>query len=135
MKIVFKKQYGSLLPYSQQEKDKIDKLPDGAVYEVDVKTLDMRTIRQNSAMHKYFSLLANELNNRNLSVTTVLKPEIMWNTITVKEAIWKPIQKALLNKTSTAKLNRNEISEVYDVVNKAIGMKFGFYVPFPSIEE
>ena len=132
MKLNLKKQYGQLVPYSQEDKEKIDKFADGAVYEVDIKNFDNRTTTQNRALHKYFSLLANELNTAGLTISKMIKVEVEWSPHTVKELLWKPVQMALLNKDSTTKLTKDEVSKVYDTLNLALGQKKGISVPFPS---
>ena len=43
-----------------------------AIYEADVKNLDMRTVKQNSSIHKLFSLTADALNDAGYTVNTVL---------------------------------------------------------------
>lgn len=66
----------------------------------------------------------------------VLKPgvDIPWNTITVKEYLWRPLQKLQLLKKSTTELSTKDIDAVFDTLNKLLGEKFGKHIPFPSIE-
>ncbi|NCB79660.1 MAG: hypothetical protein EOM41_06805 [Bacilli bacterium] len=134
MKIQFKKERGQLIPYSDEDERKLKKMQDGACYVVEIKNLDMRTLQQNKALHKYFSLVAEALNDRQLTVKTIIKADIEWNPLSVKEMLWKPIQEAVLHKKSTTELKRKEIDDVYDTINRALGEKFGIYVPFPTIE-
>ena len=70
-----------------------------------------RTIQQNKALHVLFQLLADELNNAGLDMRKTLKPEveIPWTPRNVKEFLWRPIQKAQLNKASTTELTTSEI--------------------------
>jgi hypothetical protein len=93
-----------------------------------------RTLPQNSAMHKYFELLADELNNAGLDMKQVLKPEIdiPWTPDNVKRHLWKPIQKSMLNKASTTQLEKMDVSVVYDVLNRHLSEKLGIHVAFPS---
>lgn len=133
MKIDFKIDNGQIIPYSEDDKNSLSTLKNG-VYQVDVKNMDMRSIKQNSAMHKYFSMLSDKLNEGGLTVSKTLKVEIEWTPISVKDLLWRPIQEAVLNKKSTAKLNKDEITKVYDVLNRALGEKFGFSLEFPSRE-
>lgn len=134
MKIQFKKERGQLIPYSDEDEQKLKKMEDGA-YILELKKFDMRTLQQNRALHKYFSLVAEALNDRQLTVKTIIKADIEWNPLSVKEMLWKPIQKAVLQKKSTTELKRKEIDEVYDTINLALGQKFGIHVPFPTIEK
>lgn len=96
-----------------------------------------RTIQQNRALHLWFTLLADELNNAGLDMKIVLKPEadIPWTPILVKELIWKKIQKTMLGKKSTTELSKTEdIDRVYDTINRWTSIKFGISIPFPSEE-
>lgn len=119
---------------------------DVAVIEIDFDTLvhiaallgeeisepNLRTIKQNSAMHKYFAILSSKLNEGGLSIAKTLKVDIEWTPTSVKDLLWRPIQEAVLDKKSTTKLNKDEITKVYDVLNKALGEKFGFSLEFPT---
>jgi hypothetical protein len=100
------------------------------------KEYAQRTAQQNKALHVLFQLLANTLNENGLDMRKTLKPgvEIPWSGRGVKEYLWRPIQKAQLNKTSTTELSTVEIDEVFDTINKHLGQTFGLHVPFPSIE-
>jgi GH18 family chitinase len=96
-----------------------------------------RTLTQNRALHKYFGLLSDELNTLGLDMKTVLKPEveIAWSSESVKNYLWRPIQKVMLEVDSTKDLNTKQIDKVFDVLNRHIGEKFGVHIAFPSIEE
>lgn len=98
---------------------------------------DKRTLTQNRAMHKYFTQLAEALNDGGLDMKRTLKPEIdiPWSGATVKKFLWKPIQDAILDKDSTTELDTKEPSLVYETLNRHLSEKFGIHVPFPSVEE
>jgi len=95
-----------------------------------------RTIQQNKALHVLFQELADELNSHGLDMRKTLNPgvDIPWNATTIKEYLWRPVQKAQLNKRSTTELTTKEIDMVFDTINKHIGEKFGLHIEFPSIE-
>ena len=97
---------------------------------------DQRTIKQNKALHVYFELLAETLNSCGLDMRVVLKPEIdiPWAKESVKEYLWRPIQKAQLQKRSTTELNRKDINIIYETLNRFLGEKLGVHMPFPSLE-
>lgn len=135
MKIQFKKERGQLIPYSDEDERKLKKMQDGACYVVEMKNMDIRTLQQNKALHKYFSLVAEALNDKQLTVKTIIKADIEWNPLSVKEMLWRPIQEAVLHKKSTTELKRNEIDDVYDTINLALGQKLGIHVPFPTIDK
>ena len=96
-----------------------------------------RTLKQNSSIHVYCRELAKALNEAGLDMRKVLKPEvdIPWTEETAKENLWKPIQEALLNIDSTKDLTTEQVSKVYDTLNRHLADKFGVSVPFPQKEE
>lgn len=91
-------------------------------------------MQQNKAMWKYFELLAKELNDSGLEMRKVLKPEIEipWTKQSIHDHLWMPIQKAMMNKTSTTELDTSDPSEVYNVLSRHLSQTFGISVEFPS---
>lgn len=95
-----------------------------------------RTPPQNNALHVYFRLLADELNNAGWDMKKTLKQsiDIPWSEDRVKEFLWKPIQDAQLKKKSTTELTTTEVDKIYDTLNRHLGEKLGIFVRFPSDE-
>jgi len=95
-----------------------------------------RTDQQNKALHLYFRLLSEELNNAGLDMRKTLKPEveIPWTPDNIKEFLWRPVQKAQLKKKSTTELESDEIDKIFETLNRHMGEKFGIHVPFPNRE-
>lgn len=96
-----------------------------------------RTLKQNNSIHKYCELLAKELNTLGLDMRIVLKPDyrIWWTTESIKEAIFKPVAKAMYNVDSTTKLQTNQVDKVHEQIMQMLGEKHGVeYIPFPSVE-
>lgn len=101
---------------------------------------DKRTLQQNAALHLWFTMLADELNTAGLDVMKTMNQdfEIPWTPILVKELIWKVIQKALYDKTSTTELlKEKEIDMIYNIINRELSrIHKGLNVPeFPNKEE
>lgn len=96
-----------------------------------------RTKLQNRALHKLFTLLAEELNTKGLDAKVVLKPtyQIWWTPEMIKRDLWKPLQEVMYTKKSTTELNTKEVSKVYEQLGKILGEKFGTEVDFPSYEQ
>lgn len=92
-----------------------------------------RTLTQNSALHLFFDLLAETLNDAGFDMKKTLKPEIdiSWNRDMVKEYLWRPIQKAMLGKESTTELTKLEVGQVYETLNRFLGEKFAIHVSWP----
>lgn len=97
---------------------------------------EQRTIQQNKALHLFFEMLAEKLNEAGLDMRATLKPgiEIPWTKETIKEYLWRPIQTIQLEKRSTTELDTKDIDKIYETLNRYLGEKLGIHVPFPSIE-
>lgn len=93
-----------------------------------------RTSTQNRCIHKYCKMLADELNTAGFDMRVVLShhAEITWSMDSVKEKLWKPVQKALINKDSTTDQNTAEVSAVYEQLSRHLSQSIGVYVPWPS---
>ena len=133
MKLILKKIGDVAVPATEADQEKWHKFSD-AEYEVDMKNLDSRTSAQNRALHKMYTLVAQRLADKNLPIVKVIKPDVEFSPEAVKEYMWRPIQKAVVGKASTTKLNKKEIDLVYEVFNELLGEKFGIHIPFPSKE-
>lgn len=101
---------------------------------------EKRTLTQNNALHKFFALVAQEMNAQGITFNQVVEAmkegiEMPITADLIKHGIWKPIQNVFLNKKSTTELNKlKDIEEVYDVFNKFIS-RWGIHVPFPTEEK
>ena len=97
-----------------------------------------RTLKQNDSIHLFCSKLANELNGKGYYVQLVLKPtyELRWDTKTVKEHLFKPIEKALFKKESTTELTTDEVNKVHLQLMMALQDKLTEldFIDFPSQE-
>ena len=102
--------------------------------------ISTRTEQQNKALHLFFTQLAEELNEKGMDMRKLIRPEveISWTTYSVKEYLWKPIQKILTGKKSTTKLDKTqEINLIYDNLNRIIVERTKGEInfpPFPCIE-
>ena len=101
---------------------------------ISVRPERKRTLTQNRALHLYFDLLANALNDAGLDMQTVLSEgtSIPWSEDKVKSDIWSKVQMAATGKKSTTELETHEVSKVYDIVNRHLSQSFGVFVPFPD---
>jgi hypothetical protein len=94
----------------------------------------VRTIPQNSAIHKYYDMLADSLNNAGYDVRAAMRhdAEIPWTRNLVKELIWRKVQLAMFDIESTTKLDTTQVSEIYEVINRHTAQTFAVSVAFPS---
>ena len=101
--------------------------------------MTQRTPSQNNALHLFFKLLADSLNESGLDQRKVLKEsvDIPWTAEAIKEQMWKPIQKALYNKEHTAELDKvEELDHVHEDLMRHLGEKFHVeFLPIPHDEE
>lgn len=108
--------------------------------EISWKTGKQRTDQQRKAIEVYCRNVAFVLNDGGLDQRKVLSAmrdgvEIPWRQESVKDSLWREVQKAVIGKESSAKLERPEVSKVYDVLNKWLSETFGVSVPFPEREQ
>ena len=100
--------------------------------EVEVrKKAGTRTLTQNRALHKFCALLAETLNDAGYDMKRVIKEDvdIPWSTQSVKDYLWRPIQKALTDKDSTTEITTVEPSDIHAVLTRHLGDKLGVEVP------
>jgi len=99
-----------------------------------VKPRKQRTKDQNSALHLWFTMVAEALNNAGLTVQETLKHtmDIEWNGYRIKELVWRQAQKKYLNKHSTTQLDKySDIDEIYDLINRWLSKMGVENIPFP----
>lgn len=95
-----------------------------------------RTGRQNSSLHLYCTHLSKAFNDAGYDMTRVLShhAEIPWDLkgFNVKEKIWKPVQQAICQETSTTKASAKDYPQIYETVNRFTASKLGVSVDWPS---
>ena len=96
-----------------------------------------RSTKTNSALHLYFSFIANELNELGIQYQyTGISGrtfELRYTSQLVKEFIFRPIMVAMFNKKSTTKLTNKEINDIIDVITNFFGER-GVVLEFPNID-
>lgn len=104
----------------------------------DIKPVkSLRTINQNKALHLYLTQWARALNENGITFPMIVgkSADIPITMELLKEAVWKPAQRALFGTMSTTKLDRDkEINMIVDVITKSFGELFQLYIPWPSEE-
>ena len=96
-----------------------------------------RSSQQNKSLHVLFQNISFELNRigmeftyngiKGMEIQTTYTPEI------VKEFIWRPLQKAMLDKESTTKLTTSDINAIFEILGRYFAEK-GVVIDFPSAE-
>lgn len=105
---------------------------------IELKELsNKRSSLQNRALHKFFLIIVNELNELGMEFQYFgLKGQVLstrYTTDIVKNQFWRPIQIALFDIESTRDIKTKQINEVVDVIAKFFADK-GVYVEFPNKE-
>lgn len=109
-----------------------------------VRTGRQRTLTQNRAMHQFFRQLADALNSAGLEQEITLKKgekrgktiTVPWTCESVKDVIWKPVQRAMYGKESTSDLERKECGEIHKVLCARLNEAFSVTVPaWPEKEQ
>ena len=130
--------------YNLQNTDEVKKFDERCVWlKSNGKTVDViqkkntRTDQQNKALHLFFTIISNQLNEMGVEykhfglngqvLSTMHTPNI------VKEFIWRRIQISLFDVKSTTKINTEQINAITDVMIKFFGDR-GYLIEFPSIE-
>lgn len=105
-----------------------------------VRRAKQRTDQQRKSIEVYCRELATALNDAGLDQRAVLAQmregvEIPWRQESVKDSLFHPVMEALTGKTSTTKLLTDEVSRVYETLNRWTGQTFGVSVQFPEKKE
>ncbi len=101
------------------------------------KVSKKRSLTQNKALYKYFSIISDKLNDMGFSFAYTglkgLELELRYTPVLVKEVLIKPIMSSMFHVDSTTMLNTAMINDIIDVMNRYFSLR-GEYIPFPSIE-
>lgn len=95
----------------------------------------VRTIKQNSSIHLYCKMISKKLNDGGLDMMAVLKEKsvpVSWTMNSVKDVIWRPIQIAMFDIESTTKLERPEVTKVYETMARHLSTLFTIDQSFPN---
>ncbi len=94
------------------------------------------TDAQRRAIHLHCEQLCDALKNEGATVQDVLSKSIErhWTKLTIKDLLWKDIASRAFGAESTEDLETEQITAVYDVINKFTSTHWGIHIPFPSME-
>lgn len=109
--------------------------------EIDVRVRErQRSDQQRKAIEVYCRELAKALNDAGLDQRSVLAAmsegvEIPWRQESIKDVLWRRVQTAQTGKQSTTQLSRQEVGQIYEIVNRWTSDTFGVGVPWPEREK
>lgn len=98
------------------------------------------TAQQRKALHKWFELLAEALNDAGFDMKTYFEQSEFeqpapWTKTSIKETLWRRIQVAMFDIDSTEDIDGKQFKKIQEVIDRNIGEATGVYVPFPTEEE
>lgn len=99
-----------------------------------IKDPQYRTSKQNRALHKYCTEVANLLNENGISHEVFYRNIQADYTMESIKELWRSFAKIQYAKTSTTELTSKEINAIYEEVNRHLA-QFGVHIPFPSQED
>lgn len=104
-------------------------------FQFKVNTEKGRSSLQNSSLHVYCQLLADLLNDSGQWLVIEInqkRSQVPWSMQSVKDYMWRPIQKAVTQKDSSARLSTKECMSVYETLNLHTAERLGISVDWPS---
>jgi len=103
-----------------------------------IKNYPKRTNLQNDSLHLYFALLSEAFNDAGYTIKDVIQiinMGLLWTPISVKEALWRPLQVNMLGKQSTTQLNTVDITTICEPLRIVLNDRLKIDIPFPSTEQ
>ena len=101
------------------------------------KVVKTRSQAQNRALHLYFKLISDQLNELGMEFQYQgikgTHMSLMYTENLVKEFIWRPIQIDLFDVKSTTKIDTTQINKIVLVLSKFFAER-GIEIVFPSID-
>lgn len=98
---------------------------------------ETRSSQQNRALHKYFTLIADELNElgQEFCYTGISGKELslQYTPTIIKEMFWKPIQMTMFETNTTTKLTTEQMNLIIEVFSKFFAER-GVELNFPCID-
>ena len=98
----------------------------------------LRSDQQRKAIEVYCREMANLANDAGYEFAAFIEhkklkgTETPWSQELFKEYVWRPVQQAYLNKESTTRLKPDEVTIIYDVVNRKMAEIAGISMVFPN---
>ncbi len=94
-----------------------------------------RTDSQNRACHKWFDMIASDAQDKGLTMDALIRePAEFPITPSIIKDFFREIGRLMFKKDSTAKLKKEEFSQVIDVCEREFAKRLDCQIPFPSIE-
>ena len=94
-----------------------------------------RSLPQNSALHLFLRQVSDAMNDAGIEQHVFFNEgfTVSWNDKTIKNEIWRPVQKAVCGELSTKKPTRAQYIEIYEYINRKLS-DHGIHIPWPTKE-
>lgn len=96
--------------------------------DIEIQAGKQRTQAQNNSLHLWLEWLAEDLNDAGYDTKAVLAVKqvgVPWTKASAKELLWRPLQEAMISKTSTTEAERPD----YEQVERVLTMKLQEMIP------
>lgn len=93
------------------------------------------TRAQQNSLHLWLRRVADCLNDAGFSVMQVMRhdAEIPWTEASVKELLWRPVQRVMVNHESTTDCDKLDYPAIEEVIARHIAQSIGVTLPaWPS---
>ena len=90
-----------------------------------------RSDAQNNALHLWCEMVANALNDAGLDMRHTIREEVEmpWTKSSVKEYLWRPLQKAMTGEESTTMPAKSQYPEISEMIARHLSARFGITLP------
>jgi hypothetical protein len=142
MKLLLVKSDGVFIGLDADSKAVLADFGEGEILEIDHKPETgrmTRTDQQNKALHLFFTMLADELNNKGCDVKVVVDKmkkgaNVPWTKDSVKDILWRPFQRAMARVESTTELDKMLPGDIHQALMESLMEKLPVidYVEFPD---
>jgi hypothetical protein len=107
------------------------------MHNLEIKELkSLRSLSQNSAMHKWFEMLEEECTARGITMDMLItRPQDIPITRFILKDLFRFIGKKMFGIKSTTELDKAQFGEVQKVFEKNLSQNAELYIPFPSYSE
>lgn len=122
----------SEIALAKAQKQLADLWRENKYLEVDIRRkAKQRTLTQNRCLHLFCEWLAETLNDAGYDMRRTLREDVdlPWSQSSVKEHLWRPIQKAMTDKQSTTEITTVEPTAIHAVLSRHLGQKLGVTCP------
>ena len=95
--------------------------------------MTQRSPQQRKSIEKYCKMVADAMNDAGHSVQTAFTAEVAISQANIKDGMFKVVMHSLYpDKTSTTELETDEVTHVYENMNRITAERYGVSMNFPD---